>query len=296
MLLIRASIPRTLAVVFPLVLFPALGRAERTPSAEVNACASASEDAQNLRRAQKLRDARDKLLVCSRAVCPAPIKRDCDQMLSQIDVALPTVVLGARDDQGHDLVRVRVTLDGAPLAGALEGHAVAVDPGAHALRFEREDGGTIEQTFVAREGEKGRSIQVVFPTPRGVTASPQHSRGDESARDTPPRPAWTAYALASVGLVALGSFAYLAVSGQSDYDHCVHSGCTTSELGSIDRKRVLSWASLGVGAAAAIGAVIVFASVKGEGPRTATSTTKRQAPLNLSLAVGAGNAFLEGSW
>src|ERR1700685_1640160 len=71
-------------------------------------CIAASEagPAQKLRGS--LRGAREPLLICARDGCPAIVRQDCTQWLTEIIAALPSVVVGARDWQGHDLVDVTV--------------------------------------------------------------------------------------------------------------------------------------------------------------------------------------------
>jgi len=84
-------------------------------------CLKASEDAQLLRIKTQLVAAREKLLVCSNDACPKLVKKDCSDWLDEVDHAMPTIVLGARDPDGADLVDVHVTLDGNPLADRLDG-------------------------------------------------------------------------------------------------------------------------------------------------------------------------------
>src|SRR5579883_2622058 len=99
-------------------------------------CASSSEAAQRFKNAGKFVEARAQLAVCSRAVCPRFVKRDCDRWIGEVDESLPTVVVTARDAQGHDLVDVRVFLDDALVTEHLDGKAMPLDPGPHTLRCE----------------------------------------------------------------------------------------------------------------------------------------------------------------
>jgi hypothetical protein len=97
-------------------------------------CVTASERGQRLRDEGKLRAARQDFIDCSRATCPLIVTRDCNQWLSELDVSLPSIVFSARDAVGNDLVEVRVLIDGSPLVETLDGRAVPVDLGVHALR------------------------------------------------------------------------------------------------------------------------------------------------------------------
>ena len=55
------------------------------------ACLSASQQAQNLRDAHKLVEARAQLRVCARKECPAVVQRDCLTWLGEVERSLPTV-------------------------------------------------------------------------------------------------------------------------------------------------------------------------------------------------------------
>jgi hypothetical protein len=216
--------------------------------AAVEACAAASEAAQSLTAERRLIAARDKLLACARPECPGPIRRDCDDLLSQVDAATPSIVLGARDSQGRDLVDVRVSLDGTPVQQTLDGRSIPVDPGTHVLRFERATGAAVEQSIVAKESEKNRLVSVQFAGdaasgPPG--AAPAPAVGNELA---PPTTPWPGYALAGVAVVGGGVFAYLDASGQSDFDGCKTGSCDVSAL---QTKRIVTWSVLGVAAVAA---------------------------------------------
>src|SRR5262245_61165144 len=75
-------------------------------------CVAASEKAQQLRNAGKLSDARDQLVTCGRAECPKLIQQDCTQWMSEVLAILPSVVPGAKDKKGRDIVDARVSIDG----------------------------------------------------------------------------------------------------------------------------------------------------------------------------------------
>src|SRR4051812_23133074 len=92
----------------------------------VQTCATAAETAETLRHGGKLLQARERLLVCTRAVCPTIVRADCIQWLAEVDVALPALVVRARDAEGRDVLAVRVLLDGHPWLDKLDGRAAPV--------------------------------------------------------------------------------------------------------------------------------------------------------------------------
>ncbi len=238
-------------------------RAQAPAQRSIEVCASASEAAQSLHNERKLRAARDQLIVCSQPSCPAVVRRDCDDLLSQVDAAMPTLVLSLEDALGRDVIDARVRLDGAELPGLLEGRAIAVDPGPHTLRIERNGAAPLDQPFVVREGEKDRVLVVQLPGPSAP------ARGDTRAALPPAPPAgpapsgvavpWTAFAAAGVGVAALGAFGYLAVTGQSDYDRCAGpAGCPQGDVDALGQKRLFAWSALGVAVVASAVATWIF--------------------------------------
>src|SRR5580698_9599765 len=91
-----------------------VGGAASARDDEKQACARASEDAQQLRSEGRPKEARDRLLVCARDTCPGIVRKDCTLWLAEVTAALPSVVVAAKDAQGQDVVSVKVTLDGEP--------------------------------------------------------------------------------------------------------------------------------------------------------------------------------------
>ncbi len=216
------------------------------------ACATAAEDAQQLRIDAKLKAARDRLLVCSRAECPATVLRDCSQWMNEVAALMPTVVLGARDAQGRDVLTAQVSIDGAVVASGLDGKAIEVDPGTHTFRFVS-GGATAEQAVLIREGEKGRSISVTLDA-QGAMPAVAPTPQPTAMESTPSRPAVSpgTWVLAGVGLVGIGIGTYLEVSVNSDASSlqgsCGHD-CSHDKVDPLVLKQqVLGPIAFGVGA------------------------------------------------
>jgi hypothetical protein len=219
----------------------------------IAACVAASTSGQRAQRSGALRSAQSSLLTCARAGCPAEVRSLCERLLTTVEASLPTVVLGARDASGQDLVDVEVSLDGAAFAEALDGKALAVDPGPHTLRFVRRDGTAMTLSIVAREAEKNRQLTVSFPVPaRPTTPAP--------APDTPApsrRPPVLALVLAGVGVASIGAFASLALDGQRRYDRCNPAACSGSTVDGLALERGFAFGALGLGVVA-LGAAAFF--------------------------------------
>jgi hypothetical protein len=128
-------------------------------------CLSANESSIHLRGDHKLRQARDEALICASPSCPDEVRATCEQRITELIAAIPTIVLLAKDGAGHDLSAVRVSMDGELLAERLDGTGVAVDPGPHAFTFEVPGQPSVEQSFVIGEGEKDRHETITLRAP-----------------------------------------------------------------------------------------------------------------------------------
>lgn len=226
-------------------------------SDEKQACASAAEDAEQLRIDAKLRAARDRLLRCARPECPAAVRDDCAQWMNEVAAAMPTVVLAARDARGQDVLDAQVSVDGAIVARGLDGRPIEVDPGAHTFRFES-GGAVTEQRALIREGEKAREITAVLDARRAPAAAPASGTPPAASHEAPaatsfsPRPSPWTWALAGIGVVAVGVGAYLELSVNSDagslQSACGHD-CRHSQVDPLVLKQqVLGPIAFGVGA------------------------------------------------
>jgi hypothetical protein len=216
-------------------------------------CARASEHAQDLRSQGKLKAAREELLSCVPTSCPAVVRTDCLKWFSEVDAMIPSIIVSARDPAGHDAIAVRVFVDGELFASALDGKAMFLDPGAHALRFEYADNEPVEETVLIREAQKERTLDVQFKPKAPLEPQPPRSvepgadRGQRRAGE-PPFPVLS-LVLAAVGVAGLGAFLTLGITGQSEYDHCNQRAapCTQSDIDSLGVKRDVAWALGAVG-------------------------------------------------
>jgi hypothetical protein len=191
-------------------------------------CVASAERAQVLRGEGKLLQAAAELRTCLRASCPTFVREDCAKWSSEIETSIPTVVLRAHDGEGHELVAVRVSVDGLGWLSMLDGLAKPLDPGPHRLRFERSGSLPLEEEVVLHEGEKLRPIDADWPpSPRPVT---QGGR------------AWP-WLLGAFGVAALGAGAVVSAIGLSDYQGLEQScgrtrSCSPSE---VDAQRTRLW-------------------------------------------------------
>jgi hypothetical protein len=224
---------------------------------EKAACLDAHGSAQILQRDMKLRAAREKLRVCARSSCPSLVTRDCTLWLSEVERVIPTVVFAATDQDGRDVPRARVSMDGELVASEIDGRPIEVDPGDHLFRCEW-DGAVVETRAVVRAGEKSRSIAF-----RRSTPTPQEiARPAPSSRFAIP-PA--SIALGAGAAAALGSFAFFGLTGrarESDLADGCRPNCAQADIDAVRTRYVAADVSLGV-AVVALGAALWIALASG---------------------------------
>ena len=260
------------------------GEGEAATQDVATSCAAAYEQAQTDKLDGKYRSAREHAQRCSQLECNAAIVRECVQLYEKVQSEIPTFVFSARKADGTELTHVRVTMDGEILLPNLDGTPVALDPGAHRFSFETDGFPVQDATHTARVGDKNRLIEVVFgekekpaevapPSTEVTLTPPQDSGGVPTAT----------YVLGGVGLVAMGAFAYLRVTGANDYNELngrCSPNCTESEVDDVRTTFTLSYVALGVGAASLTSALVVYlVSGGGSGSaETAQRTTIGLAP------------------
>jgi hypothetical protein len=178
-------------------------------------CVQASEQGQTDRDRGKYKAARADFLQCARDVCPAIVVRACAKWLREVDDAVPSIVVGARDELGNDIVDASVTLDGAPFTSRLDGQPIEVDTGEHVLRFERGGSLPVEQRLVVRAGEKARSVTVTLRHPPREEPPMEAPASPPREPLTSPRHV-TSAALLVAGLGTAGAGVYLSLRATRD--------------------------------------------------------------------------------
>lgn len=250
------------------VLVP--GRAESAPD-QKKMCAQAYEQAQELRKGRKLRDAAEQLSICSQKECPFFVRKQCTQWDKEVKAAIPSVVFDVRDAQtGEKLSGARVLLNGKLLKDPIDDLEVEIDPGDHVFRYELPGAEPIEQTISIAEGEREKKVSVLF----------DRNAAQEAAKPPPPPsgggPPVLSFVFGGVGIVGLGLFSTFAILGLSERnelrDSCAPM-CTEDQVSSVKTKLLVADISLGVGVAA-IGAAAIFLITAPEAPKEKTSARR----------------------
>lgn len=277
-----------------------LANAQAAPT-DSEVCASAAEEAQNLKKDGKLTAAREKLIVCARPVCPAFVKNDCTKWLDDVEKSLPSVVIKAVDGKGKDLTQVRVTVDGTVVTNKLDGRAILVDPGEHQVKYESEGAAPVTDTVLVRQGEVNRILSVTFgaaapaapaaPPPGPAAPQPEPERPASGGKSVPT----ASWILGGAGLVAVGVGAVFWASGKGDHSD-MESGCAKTQtcpkedVDAAKTKLMIGDVAVGVGVVA-IGAAVVLAVVSKPAPAASSAIVPARAPARrFDVAPIAGGA------
>jgi hypothetical protein len=282
------------------VLGVCVGAAIASPArADDTACIASSEQSLVLRKQGALHGALAQLAICADPGCPAEVKAECALRIDAVTRAMPTLVLAARDAAGNDLLDIKVTMDGAPLASSLDGRPVSLDPGKHSFRFEAAGKPPVDKQLVLREGEKDRRETIVFG---GAPASPK------PLVETPTPSSWTARRTVAlvgggVGLVGLGLgavFGGYALAAKNDEGRdCPSPGCATRPQAVQDYNTAKDNAT-GSTVAFVVGGALVAAGAVLWLTEPARTSAPAHASGGLHLAPGlvhaGGELLLGGQW
>lgn len=177
------------------------------------ACAASYEQTQRLRQDGKLVEAHEQAVLCAQSTCPALLTADCARWVDELDQALPSVVVTARDAGGRDLPDLRVMVDGRELPKQRSGLAITLNPGPHRFRFQAPGRAPAEREEVVVQGRKNQMIEVVLGEPATLTPNePQ-----------PSAQPWLYVTASTSALGAIGS-AYFGLIGRAR-EHDAQNGC-----------------------------------------------------------------------
>lgn len=215
---------RSLAASIAFVLAaPSLAHAQPAADPNKQRCLDAYTAGQEAREQRRLLDARRELEICGQDLCPGPIRKDCFTWASEVEASLPSIVLGALDGTGRDVVWVNVSMDGKSIATTLDGRAIHVDPGPHSFRFESEGKKPVVLDVIVLEGQKNRLVQAKLD---GGAAPPLVTSDVPKTTETgPPRASIVPpIVTGGISVVALGFFAGFGGAGASQMRD-LENGC-----------------------------------------------------------------------
>jgi hypothetical protein len=240
-----------------------------------NFCADAAEHGQELRDGHKLVEARAEFLACAQRDCPGIVRASCTEWLADLDARIPSLVVAAKDEDGHDIVGLGVWMDGAPLSENVTSSAVFVNPGTYTLRYTATGYLPVEESTILREGEPVRVLAVTLRrvSPRTEAAA---ARDTASPTATRPLPAFP-LALGAASVVALTVFGYYAIKGASEYrrlERDCSPRCATSELDGVRSTFLVADVAVIAGLVTGAGAATLWFVGRSATPTRATATRR----------------------
>jgi hypothetical protein len=258
-------------------------------SAGTDKCSAAFESAQRLQTQGKLRESQAKLIECSQSTCPTFLVRECVSLYDRVTSSIPTITLVARDEAGNPLTDVVVGVDGATLAENIDGRAFSLDPGVHEFQFTYQ-GKVVNVRQLLSEGEKNKPVVAEFvlqasppgtATPPDAGTKPEGSKGGGIPTAT--------YILGGVGIAALGGGLAMRLVAAGNYNELLDTcnpNCSSGKVASVRTQYVISTVGFGVGAAALVGAGVIWAIGSG-----GSGSEPDQAGLTLTPVVSRHGAF-----
>lgn len=220
-------------------------------------CLEGHRNAQELKQSGKFLEAQEHLQVCSAGSCPGAIITDCGNWITELEQTTPSLVFQVRLD-GKEALDATVTVDGKLVAD--RAHAFKVNPGRHTVRVELGGFEAREEDVVLPEGQRMRMMQVDFsakPAAPAAATAPAAPPPKEIVRPTPVI-VYPLLGLGVAGLAGFGAFSLLGNSEKSKLEDRCEPRCTDDDLTKMKRWYTIGDVSAGVGAAALLGATIVY--------------------------------------
>ncbi len=298
--------PRLLLLILAPVL-AALGPNARADDA-VGQCIAASEQGLDLRKQEKLLEARKVLATCATTRCPDEIRATCEQRINDINGVLPSIVFDVKDTSGADLPNAKLTVDGAVASPPLAGQATPIDPGPHTFTIEVAGQAPVERKLVIIEGARERHETVIVgalgATP--LATSPAGAGASVGAAAPPAAPTESPHAgsaqrllglslggVGAAGLVLGAVFGLVASSRWSNAKSDCGGGCGPSAPAQQEKSDAQSAATVSTvafvgGAALTAAGVVLYFTAPSTSAKSALSVAPAAAPTWMGLAVRGG--------
>jgi hypothetical protein len=249
---------------------PSDTEAEDTPASDAaptrQQCIAAHRASQKDTQEGRLMEARGRAKLCTHRACPGLLVTDCAAWLEQLDERIPSVVFEVRLD-GRTVFDATIYADDDLVADWTRGEALQLDPGRHTFRVILPKHGEKTQTLLLAEGMRFLVVSANFETERAsapatrpaIPLVPRPSQANSPNR-TRPVP-FIVYPLLGAGGLGLVGFAGFGLWGKAEKQRLEQDcapNCTSDDLTTMHRRFLYADISLGVGAAALVGAGIAY--------------------------------------
>ncbi len=224
-------------------LVPARAKAAPPAAPADEICLASSIEGQVLRRSGRVLRARELFTECARDACEKPMRERCSGWLREAETATPRLALRVNDDRGLPLPGAQLHVDGREVALApAPTTLLEVDPGKHVVRADFAGRRELVELDVT---DGTRSLRLTLDL-----------RTQVPARPTPP----AVYALGATFGAAAIAFTVLGTSAlvQAGHLDSCQPYCAADRKAPFDTAVIGADVSAAVGAAALLGAVIVY--------------------------------------
>ena len=261
------------AIVLGTIAWSSVAQAEPT---DRKVCLAAVDEGQTLRDEGKLKEAREKFLLCASAGCPSVIVKQCDEWVAAVERDTPTVLFRLHEASGKEVIDVRVIIDGKLVSNTISGQPLALEARDHTFRFELADGRSIEERLVIRVGEKNRMIESTFPAPSTPEAVPPPIIAPPPPPEPPPGfrvplLGWVGGGVFVVGATTTAVFAIRANGTANDLRESCAPRCMEHDRDAVQRRLVIANVGLFVGLAG-LGLGVVATILANRHPRAEKRT------------------------
>jgi hypothetical protein len=291
---LRLIAAATATLAFAAVLTPTQSAWAQAAGGEdaTKACVTAYESAQEHRKAEQLLKARQELRLCAAPSCPAMIQTDCMNWLGQVVDTLPSVVFSAKRGD-ENVFDVSVSVDGQPGVTQLDGKPVEIDPGLHTFVFERPGAPAIEKKLIVAAREKAQVVAVGWEAPAAAAPPPPTAPEASVEKERPVPPLfWVFGATTVIGFGGFAGFGLAAQSTRHNLETSCSPRCSDSQVAPLKTQALLADVGVGVGAASAVGALIVFlARPERDKPRSVGISSFGVAPAAAGLTLQCAGSF-----
>ncbi len=240
------------------------------------ACVAAFEKGQEDRQKGSLAEAMREFETCGNDACPDLTKGDCVKWLAEVDALMPTLSVVVQDDDGNDLASAKSYVDGELVKDGLDGKAIPVNPGKHALRVVVAGKPESKAELVVREGEKARRVEF-----RMSDAPAERAGGGSISPAT--------WVLGGIGAASLVGFAIAGGIGLAEKsDATCAPNCSDAEVDSIRTKFIAADVLLAVGlttlAAGVVIGIVSYATSSDDGEAKRARLVLVGGPANAAIA------------
>jgi hypothetical protein len=127
------------------------------------ACIDAHAEGQVERDAGRLLSARERFRSCSSDPCPTLIRNECRALDAALQAEIPSIVLVAQDTGGRPSAGARAKIDGRLAVSSFDGSAIELDPGPHRIEVVLPDGRRQAFELGVERAQQARRVVATFP-------------------------------------------------------------------------------------------------------------------------------------